>query len=144
MLAACDRISSELEAEGFQLLRQGAKPRHQLVNAFRRSKKAVLLGMDSFWKVLIFPDHNLECGAHASPVPGADGTIVPGEMGSPSKRKERSLLHLSLPEAVIKFKQGYGRLIRSQSDRGVVVILDQRVSTRSYGPVFLQALPGGQ
>jgi ATP-dependent DNA helicase DinG len=49
-----------------------------------------------------------------------------------------------LPEAVIKFKQGFGRLIRTKKDRGAVVILDQRICTRSYGRVFLSSIPGGK
>ncbi|NLW57119.1 MAG: hypothetical protein GX050_11005 [Firmicutes bacterium] len=145
MLAVYDRISSELEAEGFQLLRQGAKPRPQLVNAFRRSKKAVLLGMDSFWEGIDLPGPQLSnVVLMRLPFRVPTEPLFQAKWEALQKEGKDPFLHLSLPEAVIKFKQGYGRLIRSQSDRGVVVILDQRVSTRSYGPVFLQALPGGQ
>ncbi|HBK68539.1 MAG TPA: hypothetical protein DDZ91_07850, partial [Firmicutes bacterium] len=53
-------------------------------------------------------------------------------------------LNLSLPEAVLKFKQGFGRLIRTKTDRGTVIILDQRVTTKRYGKAFLTSIPGGE
>jgi ATP-dependent DNA helicase DinG len=57
---------------------------------------------------------------------------------------KNSFLHLSLPEAVLKFKQGFGRLIRTKADKGTVVILDKRICTKNYGRAFLTSIPGGK
>ncbi len=145
MLQVYDRIYPELEAEGFQLLRQGMKPRHQLLDTFRQGKKAVLMGMDSFWEGVDLPGPQLSnVVIMRLPFRVPTEPLFQAKWEALQKEGKDPFTHLSLPEAVIKFKQGYGRLIRSQNDRGVVVIFDQRICTRGYGQVFLQALPGGQ
>lgn len=140
-----NKISPELQAEGFQLLLQGTKPRNKLLNTFRKSSKAVLFGMDSFWEGVDLPGPQLSnVVIMRLPFRVPTEPLFQAKWEALQKEGKDPFTHLSLPEAVIKFKQGYGRLIRSKTDRGVVVILDQRVCTKKYGPVFLRSLPGGQ
>jgi ATP-dependent DNA helicase DinG len=127
---------------GFRLLKQGDAPRHSLLEQFRKDVGSVLLGTDSFWEGVDVPGEALSCviitrlpfGVPTDPVIQAKLEEIEGAGGNPFAR-------YSLPAAVLKFKQGFGRLIRTSHDRGAVVILDSRLATRPYGRSFLEALP---
>jgi DNA polymerase III epsilon subunit family exonuclease len=140
LTAASSELRLRLAPEGIEVLAQvrGAGSRRSLSERFISLPEAVLCGTNSFWEGLDLPGNALSCVVIAR-LPFAP----PGE---PVTRARSELLRdpfleLALPEAVLRLKQGFGRLIRRATDRGAVVILDPRVSTRAYGTHFIDALP---
>lgn len=127
---------------GYRLLAQGTMERGRLLEAFRSSPRAVLLGTDSFWEGVDVPGDALSCvvltrlpfRVPTEPVYRARAELIEVRGGDAFRQ-------YSLPQAVIRFRQGFGRLIRSRADRGAVVVLDPRLVTRQYGRVFLASLP---
>ncbi len=121
--------------------RSGA--RAQLIERFRASKRAALLGTASFWYGVDFPGEELELLVLTRlpfPVPTDPRVQALSEALEESGRS--SFQEYALPEALLRFRQGIGRLIRRSSDRGVCVILDPRIVTARYGEAFRRALPG--
>lgn len=137
----CDLLEPKLPA-GLKLMRQGEAPRGELIAAFQSGDGIVLCGTDSFWEGVDVPGLALSCVVLArlpfrvptEPVVAARMELVEREGGSSFQR-------YSLPQAVIKLKQGFGRLVRRGDDGGAVVILDRRFLTRNYGRIFREALP---
>ena len=132
-------ISGALEAEGLQVLAQGINGNpQQLLERFRTQPRSILLGTSSFWEgvdvvgdalsLLIIT--RLPFPVPSDPVFAARSECFDDPFGG-----------YTVPQAVLRFRQGFGRLIRSKRDRGVAVILDQRVLTKSYGNAFLHSLP---
>ena len=117
-------------------------PRSALLDRFRRSDTAVLLGTDSFWEGVDVPGKALEMVILVK-LPFAVPTepLVQAQVERLEEAGRNSFLEFQVPEAVIKFRQGFGRLIRSTRDYGVVTILDQRVISTAYGGLFLDSLP---
>jgi ATP-dependent DNA helicase DinG len=112
--------------------------RTALLDSFKSSEGAVLLGTKSFWEGVDVPGEALSALVIVK-LPFA----VPSDpiIAARSETFERPFDEYSVPEAVLKFRQGFGRLIRSKSDRGVVVVLDRRVVSKGYGRIFLDSLP---
>ncbi len=112
--------------------------RRQLLDRFKAAERGVLLGTRSFWEGVDVPGEALSCLA-ITRLPFA----VPTDpiFAARSETFEQSFTEYTVPDAVLKFRQGFGRLIRTQSDRGVVAIFDRRVISKSYGQMFLQSLP---
>lgn len=145
MDAVYREIMPTLTSNGFHLLRQGEEPRNRLLRKFQTTDQAVLMGMDSFWEGVDIPGPQLSnVVIMRLPFRVPTEPLFQAKWEALMKEGKDPFLHLSLPEAVIKFKQGFGRLIRSQTDRGVVVILDQRIMTKRYGQIFLGSIPGGK
>ncbi|HHW12685.1 MAG TPA: hypothetical protein GXX33_06760, partial [Firmicutes bacterium] len=145
MDAVYTRIMPVLTGAGYHLFRQGEEPRHRLLKKFQTTDQAVLMGMDSFWEGVDIPGPQLSnVVIMRLPFRVPTEPLFQAKWEALTKAGKDPFLHLSLPEAVIKFKQGFGRLIRTKSDRGVVVILDQRIMTKWYGQVFLGSIPGGK
>jgi Rad3-related DNA helicase/DNA polymerase III epsilon subunit-like protein len=112
--------------------------RRQVLNTFTESERALLLGTASFWEGIDVPGDRLSCVVMARlPFP------VPTEpvFAARSEQVRDAFGGYALPQAALRLKQGFGRLIRRASDRGAVVILDPRISTREYGRAFLEVLP---
>lgn len=138
-----NRLAPQLKAEGLTPLRQGEASRHTLLNRFRRERNAVLFATDSFWEGVDVQGKALELVVIArlpfrvptEPLLEARAEHIAEEGGDP-------FMEYTVPQAVIKFKQGFGRLIRSREDRGAALILDTRVLTKGYGRHFLRALTG--
>ena len=135
-------IQGPLEREGIQVYAQtGSASRHQLLQAFSEADKAVLLGARSFWEGVDVPGPSLSVLAIARlPFDVPSDPIVKAR----SESFDNPFLDYSVPEAVLRFRQGFGRLIRSRTDRGVVVIFDRRVLSKKYGRLFIDSLPGCQ
>ena len=139
---AYNDLAPALEAAGMLPLRQGSEDRQALLERFKATRGAVLFGTDSFWEGVDVPGDalvlvviaKLPFGVPSEPLQLARAEAVEARGGSPFSE-------LSLPQAVLKLKQGFGRLIRNHGDRGAVVILDRRVVTRGYGRAFLASLP---
>jgi len=139
------RLQSRLNAEGTLLLGQGLDgARSYIMAQFKEDQSSVLFGTDSFWQGVDVPGEALEILMIAK-LPFAVPTepLVAAQMEKLEQEGKDPFLHYSVPEAVIKFRQGFGRLIRHRTDRGVVVILDSRVVNTRYGSVFLDSLPTG-
>ncbi|OQY44847.1 MAG: hypothetical protein B6242_11765 [Anaerolineaceae bacterium 4572_78] len=118
---------------------QGAgASRRQLLENFKKADKAILLGTRSFWEGVDIPGPSLSCVMIAK-IPFA----VPNDpiVQARSETFDNPFVQYSIPEAILQFQQGFGRLIRTRTDRGVVVIMDRRVISKSYGHVFLESLP---
>ncbi|MCK4417451.1 MAG: hypothetical protein KAV99_04730, partial [Candidatus Latescibacteria bacterium] len=129
--------------EGMSLLGQGLDgSRSNIVAQFVEYPGAMLLGTESFWEGVDLPGEALEVLLIVKfPFAVPTEPIVAAHIERLGKMGINSFLHYSLPEAVIKFRQGFGRLIRSKTDRGVIVILDTRALVKKYGKVFLDSLP---
>lgn len=112
--------------------------RRQLMESFKGAERSVLLGTRSFWEGVDVPGEALSCLA-LTRLPFA----VPTDpiFAARSETFEQPFMEYSVPDAILKFRQGFGRLIRSKTDRGIVAVFDKRLLTKQYGQTFLQSLP---
>ncbi|MCB0120194.1 MAG: hypothetical protein KDD72_14270, partial [Anaerolineales bacterium] len=109
-----------------------------LLESFKSTDRAVLLGTRSFWEGVDVPGDALSVVVITKlPFEVPSDPIISAR----SELYEDSFNEYYLPEAILKFRQGFGRLIRTASDRGIVAILDRRVLTKQYGRMFLESLP---
>jgi ATP-dependent DNA helicase DinG len=125
------------------LLVQGAgAPRSKLLEQFKSTPGAVLFGTDSFWGGVDVPGEALS-NVIITRLPFAvpDHPLIEAKLELIEERGGDPFMEYSLPEAILKLRQGVGRLIRTKSDRGIIVILDNRIVTKPYGRAFMQALP---
>ncbi len=142
MLAACREPLKGYLDDRFPIFEQGSLSRTELLAAFKRSGCGVLLGTDSFWEGVDVPGHALRLVIITRlPFPVPSDPIVEARGEWLTAQGKSSFGEDSLPRAAMKLKQGFGRLIRSASDRGCVVCLDNRLVTRSYGKRLLACLP---
>jgi len=134
-----DRLLSQLP---YPLLMQGTAPRHVLLQQFRDTPNAVLFGTSSFWQGIDVQGEQLSC-VIIDKLPFAVPTdpIMKARTDAITAAGGNAFNDLQVPQAVIALKQGFGRLIRSLSDRGVLMLLDPRICTTRYGKVFLESLP---
>lgn len=112
--------------------------RRQLVERFKETDRCVLLGTQSFWEGVDVPGDALSCLVITRlPFPVPDDPVFAAR----AEMYPDPFYQFTVPQAILRFRQGFGRLIRTQTDRGIVAIFDSRVSTRRYGQYFLDALP---
>jgi ATP-dependent DNA helicase DinG len=137
------RMQPFFEQNKMNLLVQGSgAPRGRLLEQFKNTERSVLFGTDSFWMGVDVPGEALS-NVIITRLPFAvpDHPLIEAKLELIEKRGGDAFVEYSLPEAILKLRQGVGRLIRTKSDRGIVVILDNRIITKAYGRSFLQALP---
>jgi DNA polymerase-3 subunit epsilon/ATP-dependent DNA helicase DinG len=132
-------ITRPLEEDDIVVIAQNLDgSRRQVLETFKTQERTVLLGTKSFWEGIDVVGEALSCLVIAR-LPFS----VPSDpiFAARSETFDDAFTAYAVPEAVLRFRQGFGRLIRSQSDRGVVVVLDKRVLTKNYGRLFLESLP---
>jgi ATP-dependent DNA helicase DinG len=136
------RLTQELQAEGLVPLRQGEMSRRELLERFRSTPGAVLFGTDSFWEGVDVPGDRLVLVLIARlPFRVPSDPLQEARAEAIEARGGNAFSELQLPQAVLKLKQGFGRLIRTSQDRGAVAVLDRRLLTKRYGRLFLDSLP---
>jgi len=136
-------VAGRLGSE-FTILKQGDLPRERLLQLFREGRKTVLFGTDSFWEGVDVRGEALSSviitrlpfRVPSEPIQLARAERIAATGGDPFSE-------MSVPQAVLRFRQGFGRLIRHREDRGIVLVLDGRITKRRYGKRFTQSLPEG-
>ena len=137
------RLSQWLDENNIKLLQQGASvDRTTLLRQFKATGSNVLFGTDSFWQGVDVPGQALSSVIIVRlPFAAPDQPLLAGRLEQIRELGGNPFNDYQLPSAIIKFKQGFGRLIRSKTDSGIVVVLDSRIASKSYGKKFLAAIP---
>jgi ATP-dependent DNA helicase DinG len=136
----CERVGKLVK---FPLLLQGTAPRSALLERFRRTPNAVLMATASFWQGVDVPGAQLSCVIiDRLPFAVPSDPVVAARVRALEADGRNAFAEYQVPEAVLALKQGFGRLIRSRSDRGVLAILDNRIQRMQYGRIFIESLPG--
>jgi ATP-dependent DNA helicase DinG len=139
MRALYERLLPVLD---FPVLLHGTAPRKALLEEFRVTPNAVLFGTASFWQGVDVQGEALSCVIiDRLPFAVPSDPVVQARMKAIEEAGGKPFFEYQVPEAVLTLKQGFGRLIRSLEDRGLLVLLDPRVRTQRYGQIFLQSLP---
>ena len=143
MKQVADVTADYFESNGIRLLVQGTgSPRHVMLQRFKADNPSVLFGLDSFWMGVDVRGSALS-NVIITRLPFAvpDQPLIKARMDRIREKGGDPFRDYSLPEAILKFRQGVGRLIRTATDEGIVVILDPRIVGKWYGKLFLSAIP---
>ncbi len=143
MDAVFERLAPSLGEMGIIAFKQGdGLPRSEMLKLFREDTDSVIFGTASFWEGVDVQGEALSNVIIVKlPFSVPDHPIIQARLRQIERQGGNPFYEYSLPEAVLRLKQGFGRLIRTKTDRGIVAILDPRVLTKSYGKIFLNSLP---
>ena len=134
-----------LKGFGGLMMKQGDDDNSKLLEKFKNDKESVLFATDSFWQGVDIPGESLSQVIIVKlPFTVPNDPVFVARSEAIEKRGGNSFMEMSVPEAVIKFRQGIGRLIRRSDDRGVVTVLDRRIYEKRYGMNFIQSMPESQ
>lgn len=141
--AMLHRVAEKMRGqERWTLFVQGQAPRGELIDRFRQSERAVLLGTASFWEGVDIRGEDLSCVIiDKLPFAPPNDPVMRARLKQNEQSGGKPFFDIQVPDAIITLKQGAGRLIRDESDRGVLVICDSRLHSKGYGKKFLDALP---
>ena len=135
-------LRDELEENGINFFIQGMYPRTKLVEMYKNSDAPVLFGTDSFWEgVDVKGEQLISVIIVKLPFKVPSDPVTEAIIETYELQGKNPFIEYQIPESVIKFKQGIGRLIRSKEDRGIITILDNRIVTKRYGKYFLDSIP---
>lgn len=135
-------LRDDLEDLGYDLFIQGQAPRNKLLTLYKNSDKPVLFGTDSFWEGVDVKGEKLTSVIMIKlPFKVPSEPVVEAIIENMEKEGKNPFMEYQIPESVIKFKQGIGRLIRSKNDKGIITILDGRLIKKAYGKIFINSLP---
>jgi ATP-dependent DNA helicase DinG len=138
------RQAAELLVEkiSYPIMVQGDAPKGELLERYRRTPNCVLLGTSSFWEGVDVRGESLTCVIiDKLPFAAPDDPVMQARMKRMEERGQNPFMHYQVPEAVISLKQGVGRLIRDVNDYGVLMLCDPRLTSKSYGKIFLASCP---
>ncbi len=135
-------LGEHAAAAEWRMLLQGQAPKSELLARFKQSAPAVLLGTASFWEGVDVKGEHLSCVIiDKLPFASPSDPVLKSRLSACEQEGNNPFMDIQIPDAVIALKQGAGRLIRSETDRGVLVLCDPRVVSKSYGKLFLNSLP---
>jgi len=143
MRRAASQLTTWLSEQNLALYSQAdGLPRHEMLERFKADPRSVLFGADSFWQGVDVPGDALQNVIITKlPFSVPDQPLLQARLEAIRRHGGNPFMDYQVPEAAIKLKQGFGRLIRTQQDRGIVVLLDPRVRTKRYGQILLESLP---
>lgn len=137
-----EKISDDLIKNGLLPLKQGDENRHILLKIFKENSNAVLFGTDTFWEGIDVPGFHLRLVIITKlPFPVPNEPIFQSKCKQLEEKGLNPFFNYSIPKALVKFKQGFGRLIRTKRDYGCILCLDSRLVSKAYGKLFLESLP---
>ena len=138
-----EQMADWMQQNDFELLQQGAGiDRSSLLKQFKEDKHSVLFGTDSFWQGVDVPGDALgNVIIVRLPFAVPSQPLLAGRLEQIKEQGGNPFFDYQLPSAIIKFKQGFGRLIRTKTDTGIIVVLDSRIVNQPYGRQFLNAVP---
>ena len=137
-----NKIKVYFSKNDYTLIKQNDYPRHEMIEIFKNSRNPVLFGTDSFWEGVDVQGEQLQSVIIVKlPFKVPNDPVTEAIIENIKEKGKNPFNDYQVPQAVIKFKQGIGRLIRSKEDKGIITILDNRVIKKSYGKKFLRALP---
>ncbi|MHC4524967.1 MAG: ATP-dependent DNA helicase [Planctomycetota bacterium] len=141
--AAAEKLSDWMTEQEMELLTQGGKmDRARLLDHFKQDTRSVLFGTDSFWQGVDVPGESLSNVIIVKlPFAVPNHPLIAGRIEQLKQQGHNPFFSYQLPMAIIKFKQGFGRLIRNKTDSGMVVVLDSRIVRKRYGRQFIEAIP---
>jgi ATP-dependent DNA helicase DinG len=135
-------VEPALSSRGIRIYKQGDEERARLLDRFREDTSSVLFATDSFWEGVDAPGETLQAVILCRlPFRVPSEPVLRARMAAIEERGGNPFTELSLPDAVVRLRQGFGRLMRRHDDRGVVLILDSRIVSKQYGSVFIESLP---
>jgi ATP-dependent DNA helicase DinG len=144
MLRKTYHLVSSLLDDSYMLIGQGiqSKSRTKLVKMFQQFDRTILFGTSSFWEGVDIPGEDLSVIVMARlPFSPPSDPVFKAKSDKLKQEGASPFIKLALPQAVLRFKQGFGRLIRRETDRGIVIVLDRRIDTARYGKQFVKSLP---
>ena len=135
-------VTASMRGFSGRIMKQGDDDNSKLLEAFKKENESVLFATDSFWQGVDIPGESLSQVIIVKlPFTVPNDPVFVARAEAIEKRGGSSFMELSVPEAVIKFRQGIGRLIRRSDDKGVVVVLDRRIYEKRYGQIFIASMP---
>ncbi len=131
-------VTARRTMPGLGFLCQGEMPAYRLIEQFKAAPNAILMGTASFWQGIDIPGDALQCVVIAKlPFAVPDDPVIESRM----ERLKNPFVEYQVPQATLLFRQGFGRLIRTKTDKGAVAVLDSRIMTKNYGKSFLKSIP---